>query len=42
MGNEQKLELYHQIARHVWAILLIIAELHVGIRPNWKNKSLGE
>ncbi len=35
-----KLELYHQLARHIWAIVLLVAELHLGVKPNWKNKSL--
>ena len=37
MTPTQKLEIYHKIARHVWAIMMLIAELHVGVKPNWKK-----
>ena len=36
--QERQHELYNQLARHVWAIILIIAELHLGIKPMFKNK----
>lgn len=35
--NEHKLELYHKLARHFWAIIMLIAELHLGVKPSWKK-----
>lgn len=26
-----------RIARHLWAIMLIVAELWTGVKPNWRR-----
>ena len=26
-----------RIARHLWAIMLIVAEMLTGVKPNWRN-----
>lgn len=38
--TQVKLELYHQVARHIWAILLLVAEIHLGVKPKWRNRAL--
>lgn len=32
-----RLNSYHKIARHVWAIVMLIAQIHTGVKPNWKK-----
>ena len=38
--TQNKLELYHQIARHLWAIVVVIAEIHLGVHPNWRKRGM--
>lgn len=35
---EIKLEIYHRIARQMWAIIVLLVQLHLGVRPRWNKK----
>jgi len=32
------LDIYQKIARHLWAIIVLLAQLHTGTKPNWRKK----
>jgi hypothetical protein len=34
---EIRLDLYHKIARQLWAIMILIAQLDTGAKPNWRK-----
>lgn len=34
---EIRLDIYHKIARQVWAIIILIAQLDTGARPQWRK-----
>lgn len=31
------LDIYQKIARQLWAIIILVAQLHTGAKPNWKK-----
>jgi hypothetical protein len=34
---EFRLDIYHKIARQLWAIMILIAQLDTGAKPNWRK-----
>ena len=36
---QYKLDIYLKLARHVWAIVILLAQLDLGVKPDWKRKT---